>query len=367
MSDELPLSSEARPLEMYGWSAFFRDAFRAHEEPGIEPARVIAPHRGTSIVASARGELRASITGRLRLAIEEGDESAPAVGDWVATLARPDEGSATIHAVLPRRTKLSRKSAGRGAAEQVVAANVDIAFLVSALTRDMNPRRIERYLTVVLEGGADPVLLLTKADLCDDPSAMRDLAATVAGRAPIHVVSSVTGDGIGAVEAYLTGHKTAVLLGSSGVGKSTLINRLLGREVLVTQGIREGGKGRHTTTHRELLVTPSGGLLIDTPGMRELGLWEGDEGVKDVFGEIEAIAAGCRFRDCEHDDEPGCAVRAALEAGQITADRLVSFLKLKREIAHMERQRDARSRSAEKARGKQMSRMVKDIQKRKGR
>jgi ribosome biogenesis GTPase len=354
-----------RALVRLGWSSYFQGFVGT--EGDCEPARVIAPHGGLLEVATASGELLASLSGKLRLAADGGEGLRPAVGDWVILDARPAEGTATIRSILPRRTKLSRKSPGRAAAEQVLAANVDTAFLVTAMTRDLQPRRLERYLAVASEGGVAPVVVLTKSDLHEDAEAIREAIQAVAAGAPVHAVSSLTGAGLAALDAYFEGNRTVVLLGSSGVGKSTLINRFLDRETQAVQGLREDGKGRHTTTHRELFVRPGGGLVIDTPGMRELGLWDAGEGLGDLFGDLEEIAARCRFRDCSHAGEPGCAVEEARRAGVIEAGRVESFQKLRREAAHMERQRDERAKAEAKRHDKQLSRAQNALFRKRGR
>lgn len=362
-----PDPERERALRRLGWGQFFQDAFLEVAGAGEEPGRVVVPHRSAFEVASASGELHGTLTGRLLRAIERGEEERPAVGDWVVIDARPAEEAATVRAVLPRRTKLSRKSAGRVAAEQVLAANVDFALLVSSMTSDLNVRRLERYLALVREGGANPVVVLTKSDLCPNPAEVRAEIERAAAGAPVHAVSSFTGEGVAELEGYFGESNTVVLLGSSGVGKSTLINRWLGRDEQVVHEVRVVGKGRHTTTHRELFVRAGGGLVIDTPGMRELGLWEAGEGVKDVFADVEELAAACRFRDCEHSGEPGCAVEEALSNGRVDAERVEAFRKLRREVAYMERQRDERARVEAKKYAKQMSKAATEAQRRKGR
>jgi len=361
------MSIDAGALARYGWGPFFQEAWQARKEEAQEPGRLVAEYRGGYVLATLHGELKASAAGRLRLSIRKGESERPSVGDWVALEARPQEGSAVIHAVLPRRTQLVRKAAGRTEEEQVVAANVDVVFLVSALTRDLNPRRLERYLALAWDSKAQPVVVLTKADLSEDVAAARERIAALAPGVPLHTVSSFTGEGVDTLLPYLVGNQTVAFIGSSGVGKSTLINRLLGTERQEVGAVREDDKGRHTTTHRELLVTPHGGLVIDTPGMRELGLWEAEEGVQATFTDIEALAAGCRFNDCRHLNEPGCAVQEALRAGQLAPQRLESYRKLVQEVALQERQRDTQAQSRHKQATKQATRALNAFQKKRGR
>ena len=266
--------------------------------------------------------------------------------DWVACAARPGEGAATIHAVLPRSSVFVRKASGPNVAPQTVAANVDIALLTASLNADLSLRRLERYLAVAWESGAQPVVVLTKADACEDVDALVAQVESIAFGCPVHAVSAVTGQGLAALAALLGPGQTAVLLGSSGVGKSTLVNALAGQALMATQAIiEEGARGRHTTTHRELTLLPSGGLVLDTPGMRELGLWDNEAGVAAAFGDIEALAAQCRFGDCAHRTEPGCAVRTALEDGSLDPDRWKSFGKLQRELAHLDLKDDPLARA----------------------
>jgi ribosome biogenesis GTPase len=361
------MSIDAGALERYGWGPFFQEAWQARQEESQEPGRLVAEYRGGYVLATSHGELKASAAGRLRLAIKKGESERPSVGDWVALEARPQEGSAVIHAVLPRRTRLVRKAAGRTEEEQVVAANVDVVFIVSAMTRDLNPRRLERYLALAWDSKAQPVVVLTKADLSEDVAAARERIAALAPGVPLHTVSSFTGEGVDTLLPYLSGNQTVAFIGSSGVGKSTLINRLLGTERQEVGAVREDDKGRHTTTHRELLVTPQGGLVIDTPGMRELGLWEAEEGVQATFTDIEALAAGCRFNDCRHLNEPGCAVQEALRAGGLPPERLESYRKLVQEVAFQERQHDTQAQSRHKQVTKQATRALNAFQKKRGR
>jgi len=327
-------------LESLGWDASFADAFRPFEQDGLAPARVAVEHRSEYVVYAEDGELRAELAGRLR----HGDEH-PAVGDWVAVALRTAEGRATIQAVLPHRSAFVRKVARSETKPQVVAANVDVVFVVCGLDTNYSARRIERYLTLAWESGAQPVVLLTKADLCDEVEARVYEIESVAFGVPVHSVSAPHGDGVETVRAYVPAGRTAALLGSSGVGKSTLVNTLVGEELLATREIREDGRGRHTTTHRQLVPLPHGGLVLDTPGMRELQLWDADEGLHTAFADVDALAAECRFADCAHRHEPGCAVRAALADGALDVERFESWQKLRRELEWLARRQDGLARS----------------------
>jgi ribosome biogenesis GTPase len=282
---------------------------------------------------------------------EAGADGMPAVGDWVAIAARPEEGRATIHAVLPRRTKFSRKVAGNTSEEQVLAANVDAVFLVMSLNEDFNLRRLERYITMAWESGAQPVIVLTKTDLCPDWELRVLEVEAIAFGVPVHAVSNISGEGLEVVREHVTHGRTIALLGSSGVGKSTLVNTFAGEELLATQEIREDdGEGRHTTTHRQLVLLPDGGLVLDTPGMRELQLWESSDGITETFSDVEDLAAQCRFSDCAHRTEPGCAVQTAIEDGTLPFERWASYKKLQRELAHLERRLDKRLQAEERKR-----------------
>jgi len=325
-------------LESLGWDASYAEAFRPHEQDGLAPARVAAEHRSEYVVYSALGELRADAAGRLRF-----DGEHAAVGDWVAVAPRPDELRATIQAVLPRRTAFVRKAPWLETKAQVIAANVDVVFIVCGLDANFNVRRIERYITLAWESGAEPVVLLTKADLCEDVDARRWEVEAVAIGVPVYPVSAPTGEGLDAVASHLGDGRTAALLGSSGVGKSTLVNVLAGEELLATQEVRaDDGRGRHTTTHRQLVVVPQGGVMLDTPGMRELQLWDADEGLSTAFADIDELTTDCRFSDCAHEREPGCAVRAALADGTLERDRFDSWRKLERELEGLRIRQDAR-------------------------
>jgi ribosome biogenesis GTPase / thiamine phosphate phosphatase len=270
----------------------------------------------------------------------QGRADYPAVGDWVAITARPAEGAATIHAVVPRRSCLARKVAGTTTDEQILAANVDTVFLVAGLDNDFSLRRLERYLAVVWESGATPVVLLNKADLCADVDGALEEAASAAPGVTVLAVSAADGSGLEQIRPYFAVGRTVVFLGSSGVGKSTLANALMGDQVQATGGLRRGdGKGRHTTTSRELILMPQGGMVIDTPGLREVQLWGDEQTLSETFEDVEQIIASCRFSDCKHGSEPGCQVRRALQAGELDAGRWQNYLKLQKELRHLDRRR----------------------------
>jgi ribosome biogenesis GTPase / thiamine phosphate phosphatase len=318
-------------LHRLGWDDGWEAAFAEHRDAGLAPARVAVQHRGAYDVLAASGELRAPAAPRLVR-----NDELPGVGDWVAV----DTELGVVEAVLPRRTSISRKETLDATREQVLAANVDVAFLVQALPHDFNPRRLERYLAMAWESGAQPVVLLTKTDLVDDVDPYVAEAETVTlGACPVLALSAVTGDHVDEVRPFLDGNRTAVLLGSSGVGKSTLVNTLAGEEMLATNAVREDDhRGRHTTSHRQLVLLPGGGVILDTPGIRELQLWDAD--LEQTFGDVEEVARRCRFSDCAHGSEPGCAVREALADGSLSAERWQSYVKLQRELQALEARRN---------------------------
>ena len=330
-------------INQFGWSQALSQQFAPFAEQGLVPARVVVQHRGQYDLITPEGEAKATISGRF--AHEAGEGGYPVTGDWVA--ASVDNGSATIHAVLPRRTAFVRKAAGPGQIPQIVAANVDVAILTAALTPDFNPRRLERYLAIAWQSGARPLVVLTKADLCADVDEAVASAQAVAAGVDILAISSAAGDGLADLAARLLPGETAVLVGSSGAGKSTLVNALAGEDRMAVGAIREGdGRGRHTTSHRELVLLPSGALILDTPGMREIALLDVDEGLSTTFEDIDALAEQCRFHDCGHTNEPGCAIVAALEAGVLDPDRWRNYQKLQREAAFSDRKEDRVARSA---------------------
>jgi ribosome biogenesis GTPase len=281
------------------------------------------------------------------------------VGDWVALQLHNQNTEATIHHLLPRRSQFARKAAGHQTMAQVVAANVDTLFLMAGLDGDFNPRRIERYLVMAWESGANPVIVLNKADLCPNLEDKLALLEPVALGVPVHPVSAVSGEGLGALAVYLQPGQTVALVGSSGVGKSTLTNYLLGTQQQATQTVRaDDSKGRHTTSHRQLLLLPSGALLIDTPGMRELQLWSTADGLDDTFSDVEELASQCKFRDCQHQSEPGCAVLAAIAAGHLDPQRLRSYQKLQKEQQWLEQRQDQRASLNTKRRWKQITKTM---------
>lgn len=341
-------------LRALGWNDAFAQQFAPYAAEGYSVGRIALEHKHLYRIYTEQGELLGEIAGKMRFTAS-GRDDYPAVGDWVVIRPRLEEKKATIHAILPRTSKFSRKVAGETMEEQIVAANVDTVFLVNALNNDFNLRRIERYLILAWESGATPVLILSKADLCDDIDQKVAEVESVAFGVPIHVISSEQHQGLDAIQPYLREGTTIALLGSSGVGKSTLINRLYGDDRQKVKEVREGDdRGRHTTTHREMILLPNGGLVIDTPGMRELQLWDADEGFQDAFEDIESLAADCRFRDCTHGKEPGCAVKAAIKNGSLNPERYANYLKLQRELAYLARKEDVKLQVAEKEKWKKI-------------
>ena len=323
-------------LTSYGWSEKLQDDFAPYAAEGLIPARILIQHRGGYRLITEQGEMDGLASGRLIKTSSEVER--PAAGDWVAGELR--DGQFLVQRVLPRATAFVRKAISRGGA-QVVAANADVALLVASLNSDLNLRRLERYLATTYESGAQPVIVLTKADLATDVDAAVAEVEAIAFGAPVLAISSKTGQGLDALREHLPPGRTAVLLGSSGAGKSTLLNALAGEERMDTGAIREADeRGRHTTTHRELVLMPYGGLILDTPGMRELGMWDASGGVSTAFEDVEELAAQCKFSDCSHGNEPGCAVQAAIASGDLPEDRWLAYQKLQAELAFEKRKED---------------------------
>ncbi|WP_068775145.1 ribosome small subunit-dependent GTPase A [Paenibacillus sp. FJAT-26967] len=342
-----------------GWNADWQEALDGAGIEGAQAGRVVLEHKRMYRVYTEDGEVLAEVSGSMRYQTRSRADY-PAVGDWVAVRVREQEGRATIHALLPRKSAFVRKVAGSVVEEQIVAANVDVIFLILALNGDFNLRRLERYLVMAWESGASPVVILSKADLCasgEEVAVRVGETEAVAPGVPVHAVSSLLGAGVEELRAaYLGEGRTAAVAGSSGAGKSTLINALLGREAMETGGIREDdARGRHTTTHRELLLLPGGGVLIDTPGMRELQLWEADSGLSASFGDVESLAGKCRFPDCSHRSEPGCAVQHALQEGSLDHGRYDSYVKLQKELAYLARKENKALQHAETDRWKKIA------------
>ena len=339
-------------IKDYGWNEFFEKEWNKYAaEEGLLVGRIIADYGQKIRVITENGELEVS-----RSISKYGEGMLLAVGDWVVLQYAQETNAYYIRTVLTRKTKFSRTAAGIELKEQIVAANVDIVFLIQSLNKDFNMRRLERYMITAWESGAMPVVVLKKADCFDNVEEKIRTVSTNVTRVGVYAVSCLTGEGIPEILKYLSPGKTIALLGSSGVGKSTLLNYLAGRELLKTGEIREyDDKGKHTTTHRELFLLPEGGLILDTPGMRSLSLWEADAGIEAMFGDIEELAAQCRFMDCEHENEPGCAIRSAVNNGTLERRRFESWSKLQKEMVNFELRKKMKQKIKEKQWKKQLS------------
>jgi ribosome biogenesis GTPase len=341
-------------LENYGWDSTLESFFEQHFDETAVPGRVIVQQSALGIITE-RGLLTCHPAGRLKY-LAHGAEGLPVVGDWVAVEVSPSGDAGRIVDILPRRTRFVRKAPGNRTLAQVLAANIDILFLISGLDEDFNPSRIERYVVLARQSGAVPLLVLNKTDLCADLAGASALAAEAAPGVRLIAMSARTGEGFSDLAACLHPRETGALLGSSGVGKSTILNLFLASDRMKVQEVRASdGHGRHTTKHRELIMLPSGGMLIDSPGMRELQLWGDGTGLQDAFDDVETAALQCRFTDCRHDTEPGCAVLAAVEEGTITPERLESYRKLQREMMHLREKSDVRMRIQNKRAAKKLT------------
>ena len=343
-------------LRDYGWSRHFEAGFEVLATTGLEPARVVESQRGQLRLVTAEATVRGRLSGRSRHRAAGGDRAV--VGDWVAYEPADREGEAVVHAVLERRNRLSRKEAGARAVEQIAAANVDQVLLVMGLDDDYNLRRLERFLVMAEECGARAAVVLNKTDLCDEVEARLDAVRALCLGSPV-VALSALGDSLDALEVLLTPRETVAFVGSSGAGKSTLINRLLGEERQSTRPVRDGdSRGRHATTHRELFRLPGGALVIDNPGVREIQLWSSDAALPRIFDDIEELARSCRFNDCGHTTEPGCAVQLAISEGRLDAGRLESLRRLESEAAALERRKDVR---AQRDRDRKLTRFYRSV------
>jgi ribosome biogenesis GTPase / thiamine phosphate phosphatase len=346
-----------KKLNQFGLTEEIKNKFEEGHLKEYKLGRVALEHKHMYRVWLEEGEYLCTLAGKLTFDAQN-REDYPAVGDWVAVKTFPGEFKGTIQGILPRKSKFSRKAAGVTTEEQIVAANIDTVFIVNSLNEDLNLRRIERYLLLAWDSGANPIIVLSKADLTSELEEKMKQVSSVALGVPVVAVSVLEEAGFEELQQYITPGKTIALIGSSGVGKSSLVNYLTGFEKQAVQEIRLDDKGKHTTTHREMILLPYGAILIDTPGMREVQLWQSDEGVTESFSDVEEAAQACKFRDCQHNDEPGCAVRAAIEEGTLDESRFISYKKLLKELAYLDRKVDKKAQADEKRHWKAINKEI---------